>query len=111
MCFQILWADSGWKPIPLAEIIEANAVKKAYQRALLCLHPDKLQQKGATPYQKVIAQKLFDILQVYLISQTPSLFITCIFFIFLRFYFIIFILPIFILLTSSLLKYLLYYIY
>ncbi|XP_057516855.1 J domain-containing protein required for chloroplast accumulation response 1 isoform X3 [Amaranthus tricolor] len=59
----ILWADSGWKPIPLAEIIEANAVKKAYQRALLCLHPDKLQQKGATPYQKVIAQKLFDILQ------------------------------------------------
>ncbi|CAO2817818.1 unnamed protein product [Amaranthus hypochondriacus] len=59
----ILWANSGWKAIPLAEIIEANAVKKAYQRALLCLHPDKLQQKGATPYQKFIAQKLFDLLQ------------------------------------------------
>lgn len=43
----ILWANSGWKPIPLAEIIESNAVKKAYQRALLSLHPDKLQQKGA----------------------------------------------------------------
>lgn len=59
----ILWPNSGWKPIPLVDIIEANAVKKAYQRALLCLHPDKLQQKGAAPYQKYIAEKVFDVLQ------------------------------------------------
>ncbi|XP_021718681.1 J domain-containing protein required for chloroplast accumulation response 1-like [Chenopodium quinoa] len=59
----VLWSNSGWKPIPLVDIIEANAVKKAYQRALLCLHPDKLQQKGAAPYQKLIAEKVFDILQ------------------------------------------------
>ncbi|KNA06274.1 hypothetical protein SOVF_182690 isoform B [Spinacia oleracea] len=59
----VLWPNSGWKPIPLVDIIEANAVKKAYQRALLCLHPDKLQQKGAAPYQKFIAEKVFDILQ------------------------------------------------
>ncbi|KMS98314.1 hypothetical protein BVRB_4g093810 isoform B [Beta vulgaris subsp. vulgaris] len=59
----VLWPNSGWKPIPLVDIIEANAVKKSYQRALLCLHPDKLQQKGAAPYQKFIAEKVFDILQ------------------------------------------------
>jgi hypothetical protein len=40
-------------------------VKKAYQRALLCLHPDKLQQRGADMHQKYIAEKVFDILQVH----------------------------------------------
>ncbi|KAL9446055.1 hypothetical protein AB3S75_013851 [Citrus x aurantiifolia] len=59
----ILWPASGWKPVPLVDIIEGNAVKRSYQKALLCLHPDKLQQKGATCQQKYIAEKVFDILQ------------------------------------------------
>ncbi|KAM7279493.1 hypothetical protein ACFE04_006627 [Oxalis oulophora] len=59
----VLWEGSGWKPVPLMNIIEGNAVRKAYQRALLCLHPDKLQQKGATSQQKHIAEKVFDVLQ------------------------------------------------
>ncbi|XP_017246951.1 J domain-containing protein required for chloroplast accumulation response 1-like isoform X3 [Daucus carota subsp. sativus] len=59
----VLWAESGWKPVPLVNIIEGNGVKRAYQRAMLCLHPDKLQQKGATPHQKYTAEKVFDILQ------------------------------------------------
>lgn len=60
----MLWADSGWKPVALVDIIEANAVKKAYNRAMLCLHPDKLQQKGADSNKKYMAEKVFDILQV-----------------------------------------------
>ncbi|KAF4347999.1 hypothetical protein F8388_011915 [Cannabis sativa] len=59
----VLWAESGWKPVPLVDIIEGNAVKRSYQKALLCLHPDKLQQKGAATHQKYIAEKVFDILQ------------------------------------------------
>ncbi|TXG52267.1 hypothetical protein EZV62_021436 [Acer yangbiense] len=59
----VLWTGSGWKPVPLVDIIEANAVKRSYQKALLCLHPDKLQQKGAASHQKYIAEKVFDILQ------------------------------------------------
>ncbi|KAL7605818.1 hypothetical protein Lser_V15G18754 [Lactuca serriola] len=59
----VLWADSGWKPVALVDIIEANAVKKAYNRAMLCLHPDKLQQKGADSNKKYMAEKVFDILQ------------------------------------------------
>lgn len=61
---QVLWPDSGWKPVPLVDIIEGNSVKRAYQKALLCLHPDKLQQKGAASHQKYIAEKVFDSLQV-----------------------------------------------
>ncbi|XVE56011.1 hypothetical protein DITRI_Ditri03aG0202800 [Diplodiscus trichospermus] len=59
----VLWPDSGWKPVPLVDIIEAPAVKRSYQKALLCLHPDKLQQKGAASDKKYIAEKVFDILQ------------------------------------------------
>ncbi|KAJ8427582.1 hypothetical protein Cgig2_006646 [Carnegiea gigantea] len=59
----VLWPNSGWKPVPLVDIIEANAVKRAYQKALLCLHPDKLQQKGAAAHEKFIAEKVFDVLQ------------------------------------------------
>ncbi|PIA55649.1 hypothetical protein AQUCO_00700159v1 [Aquilegia coerulea] len=60
----ILWPESGWKPVPLVDIIEGGSVRRAYQKALLCLHPDKLQQKGAAPHQKYIAEKVFDKLQV-----------------------------------------------
>ncbi|KAJ6344550.1 hypothetical protein OIU76_006136 [Salix suchowensis] len=60
---QVLWSGSGWNPVPLVNIIERNAVKRTYQKALLCLHPDKLQQKGATSHQKYTAEKVFDILQ------------------------------------------------
>ncbi|KAH1244366.1 J domain-containing protein required for chloroplast accumulation response 1 [Glycine max] len=59
----VLWPECGWKYVPLVDIIEGNAVKRSYQRALLCLHPDKLQQKGASSDQKYIAEKVFDILQ------------------------------------------------
>lgn len=61
---QILWPNSGWYTIPLTSLIESSQVKKAYQKARLCLHPDKLQQRSATPAQKYVAQKAFSILQV-----------------------------------------------
>ncbi|XVE88436.1 hypothetical protein DITRI_Ditri19aG0069700 [Diplodiscus trichospermus] len=59
----ILWQNSGWHMIPLASLAESSQVKKAYQKARLCLHPDKLQQRGATLSQKYVAEKAFSILQ------------------------------------------------
>ncbi|KAL3840319.1 hypothetical protein ACJIZ3_024910 [Penstemon smallii] len=59
----VLWDGSGWTSVPLVDLIEANSVKRAYQKALLRLHPDKLQQKGAASSHKYIAEKVFDILQ------------------------------------------------
>ncbi|KAM0060762.1 putative Chaperone J-domain superfamily [Helianthus debilis subsp. tardiflorus] len=60
----VLWAESGWKPVALVDVIEANALKKSYNRAMLCLHPDKLQQKGIDSHKKYIAEKVLDILHV-----------------------------------------------
>ncbi|CAN0919276.1 Auxilin-like protein 1 [Linum grandiflorum] len=59
----ILGQESGWQPIPLTEVITAAAVKKAYRKATLCVHPDKLQQRGASIHQKYICEKVFDLLK------------------------------------------------
>ncbi|KZV34231.1 J domain-containing protein required for chloroplast accumulation response 1-like [Dorcoceras hygrometricum] len=59
----VLWPGNGWKPIPLVDLIEVNAVKRAYQKALLRIHPDKLQQNDAASHHKYIAERVFDILQ------------------------------------------------
>lgn len=59
----ILWPNSGWIAISLANLLESSQVKKAYQKAVLCLHPDKLQQRGATIPHKHIAEKVFAALQ------------------------------------------------
>ncbi|CDP11215.1 unnamed protein product [Coffea canephora] len=59
----ILWPDSGWLAVPLTNLIESSHVKKAYQKARLILHPDKLQQRGASFPQKYVAEKAFPILQ------------------------------------------------
>ncbi|KAH9557457.1 hypothetical protein CY35_07G085400 [Sphagnum magellanicum] len=55
----ILWPECNWKPVSLTDLITAPLVKKAYKSAILCVHPDKVQQKGATVQQKYIAEKGF----------------------------------------------------
>ncbi|KAK4481454.1 hypothetical protein RD792_012348 [Penstemon davidsonii] len=59
----ILGSESGWKPISLTEILTTAAVKKAYRKATLYVHPDKLQQRGASIQQKYICEKVFDLLK------------------------------------------------
>ncbi|AQK52824.1 UDP-glycosyltransferase TURAN [Zea mays] len=61
---QILGSDSGWQAVPLTDLITTASVKKAYRKATLCVHPDKVQQRGATIRQKYICEKVFDLLKV-----------------------------------------------
>ncbi|MQM03510.1 hypothetical protein Taro_036290 [Colocasia esculenta] len=59
----ILGPESGWQPIPLTDVITAAAVKKAYRKAMLYVHPDKLQQRSANIQQKYVCEKVFDLLK------------------------------------------------
>ncbi|KAM5564328.1 hypothetical protein ABKV19_018767 [Rosa sericea] len=59
----VLWPDSGWEPVSLTDLITSGSVKKVYRKATLCVHPDKVQQKGASLQQKYTAEKVFDILK------------------------------------------------
>lgn len=63
----MLWPECGWQPVSLTDLITAAAVKKVYRKATLCIHPDKVQQKGANLQQKYIAEKVFDLLKVVFI--------------------------------------------
>ncbi|XP_024362219.1 uncharacterized protein [Physcomitrium patens] len=59
----MLWPECNWKVVSMSDLVSGPAVKKAYQRAILCVHPDKVQQKGANVKQKYIAEKVFDLLK------------------------------------------------
>ncbi|XP_050125419.1 auxilin-related protein 2 isoform X2 [Malus sylvestris] len=59
----VLWAESGWEPVSLTDLITSGSVKRVYRKATLCVHPDKVQQKGASLEQKYTAEKVFDILK------------------------------------------------
>lgn len=59
----VLWPEAGWQPVSLTDVITGASVKKVYRKATLCVHPDKVQQKGATIQQKYVAEKVFDLLK------------------------------------------------
>lgn len=52
----VLWDGADWKPVSV--LVRPIDVKKAYRKALLLVHEDKL--KGATAEQKYIAQAVFE---------------------------------------------------
>ena len=56
----VLWENHGYKAPSLNELIEANSVKKAYHKALIIIHPDKVRQKGGSTDQCYIADRVFD---------------------------------------------------
>lgn len=61
---QVLGPECGWQPVSLTDLITSDSVRKVYRKATLCIHPDKIQQKGASVQQKYIAEKVFDVLKV-----------------------------------------------
>lgn len=65
----MLWPECGWQPVSLTDLITAASVKKVYRKANLCIHPDKVQQKGANLQQKYIAEKVFDLLKVHFLLE------------------------------------------
>ena len=66
---QVLWPECAWQPVSLTDIITSASVKKVYRKATLCIHPDKVQQKGATLEQRYTAEKVFDILKVRCVNK------------------------------------------
>ncbi|CAN4099703.1 unnamed protein product [Withania somnifera] len=71
----VLWPECGWQPVSLTDLITSTSVKKIYHKATLCVHPDKVQQKGATIRQKYIAEKVFDLLKEQFNSKELFVFI------------------------------------
>eukprot|EP00775_Hariotina_reticulata_P010949 gene10949-11103_t len=59
----VLWEDSGWKPIGMADLLERAQVRKAWMKANLLVHPDKVRQRNGGDEQVAIADMIFDALK------------------------------------------------
>jgi hypothetical protein len=57
---EVLWKDSGWKPVGLSELIQDGHVKKVYRKAIIVVHPDKM--KEAEPDKQIRAERIFQAL-------------------------------------------------
>ena len=55
---QVLWEDSGWKPVNISQLVQPAGVKKAYMKACLIIHPDKV---NGGPHEK-FANAIFPII-------------------------------------------------
>ena len=56
---EVLWPEAAWKGVGLMEVVSPQQVRKVWMRVLFTLHPDKVQQRGCTPSQRFIADKVF----------------------------------------------------
>lgn len=68
----MLGPECGWQPVSLTDLITSDSVRKVYRKASLCIHPDKIQQRGASIQQKYIAEKVFDVLKVCMHQNSAS---------------------------------------
>ena len=56
----ILWEDSGWKPVSLADVLDESKVKRVYHKASRVVHPDKTGHLDAE--KRFVAKRVFDAL-------------------------------------------------
>jgi len=56
----VLWEGSGWKAIPMGDLLSDAGVKKGWRKANLLVHPDKVKQKGGDVETLVLADYIFD---------------------------------------------------
>ena len=60
---EVLWEGAKWKAANFSDLIDPSGVKKAYRRAIIVVHPDKVVQRGADTHVRYVAGKVFDSLK------------------------------------------------
>jgi len=60
---QVLWPGADWKPMGVQDLLDAKQVRKAYMKANLLVHPDKVRQRGGSEEQLAVADMVFDALK------------------------------------------------
>lgn len=59
----MLWEDSGWKTVSVADMLDPGQIRKVWMRANLLVHPDKVRQRNGSPDQVARADMIFDVLK------------------------------------------------
>jgi hypothetical protein len=55
----VLWEDSGWQVVGIADLLDKTQIRKVWMRANLLVHPDKVRQSE----QAAVAAVIFDALK------------------------------------------------
>lgn len=61
---QILEPESCWEPVSSTDMIDSDAVRKSYKKAIYLIRPNKLTQRGASTREKYICGKVIEMLKV-----------------------------------------------
>ena len=56
----VMWEDSGWKPVSLADLLEPKKVKLQYHKASVKVHPDRTVRLSIE--KRFVGQRIFDAL-------------------------------------------------
>ena len=59
----VLWEGAPWTAPSMSDLIDPARVKRAYMKAALVVHPDKVRQRGGGPEQVAAADAAFDVLK------------------------------------------------
>lgn len=57
---EVLWQGTKWQTKSLSALIQTKAVKDAYKKIMLTVHPDR--NGKASPQQKLVAERIFNVL-------------------------------------------------
>jgi hypothetical protein len=49
----VLWEGSGWTPIGVGDLLEAGQIRKAWMKANLLVHPDKVRDTDALEVARI----------------------------------------------------------
>eukprot|EP00117_Sycon_ciliatum_P029385 scpid20330/ scgid23411/ Cyclin-G-associated kinase len=55
---EVLWESATWTPVEMHKLVQPNDIKKAYRKACLCVHPDKLTGEPEEELAKAIFVEL-----------------------------------------------------
>lgn len=57
---EVLWQGTSWQPKNLSSLIQTKAVKDAYRKCMLLVHPDR--NSKASAQQRLVAERIFNVL-------------------------------------------------
>ncbi|PWN18479.1 hypothetical protein BCV69DRAFT_285105 [Microstroma glucosiphilum] len=68
----VVWESLGWKKVGMHEVITDAQVKKAYTRAMIKLHPDKLTPQSTALEHRLIGSAVFAVLNEAFAASTSK---------------------------------------